>query len=65
MVFAFDRFERAVMDVGSAVDLVVGGQHLGPLATLGERHLVILPGFAGEVHDDDHLLAILADSHKA
>ena len=52
------------MDVGSAVNLVVGGQHLGPLATLGERHLVILPGFAGEVHDD-HLLAILADSHKA
>ena len=65
MILAFDCFDRAIMNAGAAVDLVVRGQHFRPFSALGEWHLIVGPGLAGEVHDGDHLLAILADTHEA
>ena len=65
MILTLDRLEGAVVNIGTAVLLIVRGQHFGPLAALGERNLVILPCLAREVHDNDHLLAILADTHEA
>lgn len=65
MVFAFDRFDRAIVNAGTAVDLIIRGQHFGPFAALGERYLIVGPCLAGEVHHNHHLLSVLADTHEA
>ena len=65
MVLALHRGERAVVDVGAAVLLVVRGQHLGPVAALRQRNLIVLPRLAGEVDHDDELFALAADAQEA
>ena len=65
MVLPGDCLKGAIVDVRAAVLGVVGGQRLAPAAALGQRHLVILPGVAGEVDHDHHLLTVLADTHEA
>ena len=65
MIFALDRFEGAVVDVGAAVLGVIGGEHFGPLAAGGQRHLVIGPGLTGEVDHHGQGLALGTDAQEA
>ena len=65
MVFSGVRLERAVMDVGTAILGIIGGEHFGPFAAGGQCHLVVGPCLAGEVDHHGQRLALGSDAQEA
>ena len=63
MVSFADQF--AVVDAGTAVLLVIGGQDFAPATAARQWHLVVLPRFAREVDNNDELFALGTDPHEA